>query len=773
MRNVRTIIRKRKLRIGLKLLLSVFVLTVSTATLYAQQHKLVNISYDPESDSVFFAEMQKRMAEIRKSRPTVALVLAGGGAKGASHIGVLKYLEEKGIPVDFVAGTSMGGLLGGLYAMGYSATEIDSIVRSIDWNVMMSDNIPLDFYSYTRKMYKGTYVLDIPYTKLDFKKSLPSGILYGLNVYNMISALSVGYQQKMNFLDLPTPYCCVATEIVSQKEKHWTEGSMVDAMRSTMSIPGYFMPVRVDSMILSDGGTKNNFPTDVAKAAGADIIIGVEMTMPRDYQKVNNMADVLMQTAQYSGGLEAHNRNVKNATVYITPDISGFGMLTFGTEEIATLISRGYQEAAKHEREIDSIARIVGRGGRIKHNPKAINTADTKVKITDVLYEGLSSKEEDYINRKVRLKLNEYYDKRDFELSQAIIYGTMAFSQVTYRLVPDGADGYKLLFKCEKRPQNSIGIGLRLDSQDWFAAIINGGFGRNKIFGSLCDVTLRLSMSPYLKVDWYYLPKKGLKFGISAKTLYRTLLGTVDHNYDFQYCERLWHNEAKVYLASTRWSQVSLSAGVRIEYMPYYLLISPALTDFESPWEWKDYRAYVYMRFTYDHENARYFPDRGLRVTATYDYDFHKTHYAALGIHGVIPVCSFFSILASANGRYIFGDTDYNLFMSNYVGGVMPGRYYEQQIPFIGYNAVSDRKDLLTVANLELRFKVAKKCYLSAIGAALHDGYNLKDMKSHHPVYSAALQFAYNSKFGPISANLHWNSAFNRVGFYVSAGYDF
>ena len=220
------------------MLLSVFILTISTATLYAQQHKLVNVSYDPKSDSVFFAEMQKRMAEIRKSRPTVALVLAGGGAKGASHIGVLKYLEEKGIPVDFVAGTSMGGLLGGLYAMGYSATEIDSIVRSIDWNVMMSDNIPLDFYSYTRKMYKGTYVLDIPYTKLDFKKSLPSGILYGLNVYNMISALSVGYQQKMNFLDLPTPYCCVATEIVSQKEKHWTEGSMVDAMRSTMSIPG-------------------------------------------------------------------------------------------------------------------------------------------------------------------------------------------------------------------------------------------------------------------------------------------------------------------------------------------------------------------------------------------------------------------------------------------------------------------------------------------------------------------------------------------------------
>ena len=749
------------------------VFALLSTSLYAQEYGLVNVSYDPKGDSVFFAEMQQRMAEIRKTRPTVALVLAGGGAKGASHIGVMKYLEEKGIPIDFVAGTSMGGLMGGLYSMGYSAKEIDSIVRSIDWNAMMSDNIPLDFYTYTRKMYKGTYVLDIPFTRLDFLKSLPSGVLYGLNVYNMLSALSVGYQQKMSFLDLPTPYCCVATEIVSQKEKHWTEGSMIDAMRSTMSIPGYFMPVRVDSMILSDGGTKNNFPTDVAVAAGADIIIGVEMTMPRDYHKVNNMADILIQTAQYSGGLEAHNRNVKNSTIYITPDISGFGTLSFGSEEIAVLISRGYREAAKHEREIDSIARLVGRGGRILHNKKAINSANQKVKITDVDLEGVSLKEEEYIGRYVRIRLGESYDQQDFELFQSIIYGTMAFSQVTYRLEDDGVDGYRLVFKCEKRPQNSIGIGLRADSQDWFAAIINGGFGRNKIFGSLCDVTLRLSMSPYLKVNWYYLPRRGLKFGISAKTLYRTVIGTEDHEHDFQYCERLWHNEARVYIASTRWSQMNLLAGVRVEYMPYYLLIRPDYAISESHWNWRNYNPYVYMRFTYDSENTRYFPDRGLRVTASYDYDFSNTHYAAAGIHGVIPVCKFFAIIASANGRYKFGDSDHNTYMNNYVGSIMPGRYYEQQIPFVGYNAVSGRKELLTVANFELRFKFAKKYYLSAIGAAMHDGSSLEDMKSQHAVYAAGLQFSYKSKFGPLLANLHWNSVFNKVGFYVSAGYDF
>ena len=175
------------------LLIVAALLALLSSSVFAQTDKLVNISYDPRSDSLFFRQMQQRMAEIRKeeNRPTVALVLAGGGAKGAAHIGVLKYLEEKGIPIDFVAGTSMGGLMGGFYALGYSAADIDSIVRSIDWNTMMSDNIPMGYYTYTRKMYKSTYVIDIPFTKLEFLKSLPSGVLYGLNVYTVTAQESL------------------------------------------------------------------------------------------------------------------------------------------------------------------------------------------------------------------------------------------------------------------------------------------------------------------------------------------------------------------------------------------------------------------------------------------------------------------------------------------------------------------------------------------------------------------------------------------------------
>ena len=751
-------------------------LMVAAFGLKAQTDKLVNISYDPKGDSVFFAKMQDYMAHIRKTehRPTVALVLAGGGAKGASHIGVMKFLEEKGVPVDFVAGTSMGGLMGGLYAMGYSAREIDTIVRSIDWNVMMSDNIPLEYYSYTRKNYKGTYLVDIPFTGIHFLRSLPSGILYGLNVYNMLSTLSVGYQQRMSFMDMPTPYCCVATEIVTQTEKHWTSGSLVDAMRSTMSIPGYFRPVRVDSMILSDGGTKNNFPVDVAEAAGADIIIGVEMTMPPNYTEVNNIADVLIQTAQYSGGLEAHNRNAKSATVYITPDISGFRTLSFGTEEIATLIWRGYTAAKGHEREIDSIVGLVGNGGRQLHHPKAVNVAKTPVRITSVDYEGLSFKEERYINEKVRMKLGEYYDEEDFEIAQSIIYGTMAFSQVNYLLEPDGEDGYELLFRCQKRPVNSLGIGVRADSEEWFAALFNFGFGQNKLFGFDFDATIRLSISPYLLLEATYQPLWGPKIGINMKTQYRAQLGLFPDEYGKRYYKQLWRNEARAFIASTRWSQVDLQGGIRIEHIPYYMQYGLGQDTINvSGWDWKNYYPYLYLRLVYDNENQRYFPERGVKLTASYDYNLKRTHYAGLNFEGVIPVCKFFTILGSINGRYILGDKALNQNMFNYVGGTMAGRYYEQQIPFIGFNGEIVCDNLLTTASLDFRFKIAKKYYISLVGAAMHEGGSLKDLQAKHAVYAAALQFGYKSKLGPLMANLHWNSLSKKFGFYLGLGYDF
>jgi NTE family protein len=770
-------------------------MTVATLAVSGQNSELVNRSYDPQSDSVFFVKTHQYFEKIRRTehRPTVAVVLAGGGARGTAHIGVLRYLEEKGIPIDFVAGTSMGGLMGGLYAMGYSVDEIDQLIRNIDWDVMMSDNIPMEYYTYDQKRYKSTYILDFPFDKEKFSKSLPSGIKYGLNIYNLMSSMTVGYQGDLDFMYLPTPFCCVASEIVTQTEKHWTSGSLITALRSTMSIPGYFRAVRADSMILADGGTKNNFPVDVAKAAGADIIIGVELYMPRDYSKVNTIADVLMQTTQYSGSLEAHNRNVKNSTVYITPDLSGYTSLSFSTEDINKMIQIGYDATVVHEREIDSLIRIVGSGGRKVQNAKALDISKTKVKISAVEYNGISDKEMRYFKDKIHITPGKYYDKEDIELEQATIYGTMAFSLVTYELLgePDGTS-YRLVFNCEKKPTNALGIGVRADSEEWIAILLNAGFGRNKIYGSVFDVTARLSIAPYLKLDWHYTPIVGPMFGASLKSQYRSLNGAYSFTLDmfsddinenddesYQYYEKTWRNILDIYVADTHWSRINLRAGFRFEQTPYVNSFT-ALGHYKG-WHWTPIYPYLYLQFAYDNLSDRYFPNTGVRVTASYDYNFKNAHFAAASVQGAIPVCSFFHIIPALRNRFVFG-LDGNEYMGNYVGGVMEGRYFDQQMPFIGFNGVTICNDFLTVVDVDFRFKIIKNLYLSLVAAAMHDGFLQENhltggsalRMNKHAIYAAGLKVAYKTKFGPLQANMHWNSKDKKsVGFYVSAGYDF
>jgi NTE family protein len=225
---------------------------------------------DPRADSLAIGRMRQKMDQVRKYRPVVALVLSGGGAKGAAHVSVIRYIEELGIPVDMVLGTSMGGLIGGLYALGYSVDQMDTLVRNMDWNWALSDRLSREYVSYSDTKYKEKYMLSIPFfyerdyfrmkvadenrfdpvhkhdvfhigaddhgDGADFLRknllgSLPSGYIYGQNVSNLISSLTVGYQDPMDFQDLPIPFFCIAADMVSGKSKIWHSGKINDALR--------------------------------------------------------------------------------------------------------------------------------------------------------------------------------------------------------------------------------------------------------------------------------------------------------------------------------------------------------------------------------------------------------------------------------------------------------------------------------------------------------------------------------------------------------------
>ena len=213
---------------------------------------------------------------IKLKRPKIALVLSGGGAKGFAHIGVLKILEEEGIPIDLIVGTSIGSLVGGIYSLGYSASEIEAIVKKQNWEKILSDDVPRIFLSKNDQTLKQRYLFSLPFNE---KKSLslPQGLIKGQNVLNLFCGLSGNVPAYADFSKFPIQFACVAVDLETGDEIVMSDGFLPTAMFSSMAIPGVFQPSSRNDLLLIDGGFANNFPTDVAKKMGADIIIGVDI----------------------------------------------------------------------------------------------------------------------------------------------------------------------------------------------------------------------------------------------------------------------------------------------------------------------------------------------------------------------------------------------------------------------------------------------------------------------------------------------------------------
>jgi NTE family protein len=209
-------------------------------------------------------------------RSTVGLVLQGGGALGLAHVGVITWLEEHHIPVDYIAGTSMGGLVGGVYATGHNAAEMRQIVNGIHWDEVLSPLPPYEDLSYRRKEDALAYPNSLEF---GLRKGLqfPAGLNSGQQVSLVLDKIALPYSEIKSFNDLPTPFACVAPDLVSGKAKVFHDGSLSLALRSTMSLPGIFTPVRAKDAIYADGGLLQNIPVEVAKEMGADLTLAIHL----------------------------------------------------------------------------------------------------------------------------------------------------------------------------------------------------------------------------------------------------------------------------------------------------------------------------------------------------------------------------------------------------------------------------------------------------------------------------------------------------------------
>ena len=772
-------------------------------------------------------------APAQKSRPKVGLVLAGGGAKGASHIGVLKYIEELGIPIDYIAGTSMGSIIGGLYALGYTPVEMDSLIKSMDWSYYMSNNVQRSSQSYYERSRGSQYLLTVPFAFTDIKKedflrkekdeeiltqhgefvdestssplmrSLPSGFINGDNLVNLFSDLCIGYQDSMDFRDLPIPYACVTTDMLDGSEQVLRSGYLAYAMRSSMAIPVVFAPVEYDGKLLVDGGMVNNFPVDVCHKMGADIIIGVELTKGfyADRDEINSLPGMLGQLMNIvTSGRNAENR--KLCDIYIRPDVTGYGTMSFDSESIDSLVMRGYNEALTHSSELKRVKRLVDVNGpatKKLHAPKARTLDSQPVTLSSVVLDGVNSADGNWLMRKWRIPLGTPVDASLIRDRISKFNGTGAFKNINYSVTPENYrpdTTYRLSMRFTDASPHNFSVGLRGDTEEAVVLGLRLGLNDNRISGWKASLNLALGYNPEAEITGTYSAHSLIDLNLSYDfRLTHDRIGYMGENFMHAQYTR---SRVRLYLSEYYSRSCSVKLGADFEHYNFNeISTDQGISLFDSIHN----NFGVFGDLKFDSLDDSYYAKKGIRLYAGARYKFlsktEKTTYETSRGFGDL-IFRFESFLTPGGGRFtlspqlyfrqIFGTTSY-LSFSNFIGGEIAGRYYDQQLPFVGVRSVEYTPySSVTIARLDLRYNFLPKQYLTAIV----NGYvEAKDPFSYFKapqtdgeyeisMYSkgigAALKYTLATAFGPLSFNVHWaniSSENNRWGAYLSFGYNF
>jgi NTE family protein len=405
-----------------------------------------------------------------QKRPKIGLALSGGGARGFAHIGVLKWFEEHRIPVDYLAGTSMGGLVGGMYAIGKSPQEMQDLVGSLDWDELLRGSPSFQQLSYRRKedrlFIPGPVILG-----LRRGVSLPTGINAGMEIGLVLDRLALPYDSVGSFDDLPIPFRCVATDMVAAEPVILKDGSLARALRATMAIPGMFTLVEIGGKTLADGGILNNIPTDVVKQMGADIVIAVDIGTPLgDKEALNSLFGVIRQTSAVAT-MENVRRNLRLADLLISPDLEKYTLLDFNSN--AAIIELGYKGAEQKALLLKSLSLSEKEWEQYLAQRRARILTDVPVPVF-VKIEGAGPMAEQSIAlRMARLK-GKPIDPQLLQDELTEIWGTGRFETLNYEWITENAET-GLLIRAQEKTYGPpfLDLGLLINNSSTGDTVVN------------------------------------------------------------------------------------------------------------------------------------------------------------------------------------------------------------------------------------------------------------------------------------------------------------
>ena len=503
-----------------------------------------------------------------QQRKSVAVVLSGGGAKGVAHIGALKVIEEAGIPIDYIVGTSMGSIIGGLYSIGYTPHQLDSMVNHQNWPLLLSDRISWEDQTMTERQNSETYVLSVPLKK-NLKANVFGGVIKGQNLANLFSELTVGYHDSINFNKLPIPFACVSENIVNGDEVVFHNGVLATAMRASMAIPGVFTPVRLGDKILVDGGMKNNFPTNIAHAMGADVIIGVDVQNDlRTADELNNLSEIFNQIINLTGQTR-YEENIKLATVYIKVDVKGYSAASFNIPALDTLVNRGEEAAREQWTALQKLKKEIGLPENYvapRHGPFSSLWSSKDIFVKEITFDGIEDSDKKWIMHRCHLKENSKMRMEQLYEALTTLRGSQAYSNVSYKLT-DTPQGYQLHFILEEKYERNLNLGIRFDSEEIASLLLNVRSRLDTRVPSWVSVTGRLGKRYLARVEYTLAPMQMRNFNFAYQFEYNDI-NIYDHG------RRSYNTTYKYHSGEFGFSDVwfrnlRFGAGLNFEFFKY------------------------------------------------------------------------------------------------------------------------------------------------------------------------------------------------------------
>lgn len=716
-------------------------------------------------------------------RPKVAVVLSGGGAKGVAHIGALRVIEEAGIPIDMIVGTSMGSIIGGLYSIGYTPGQLDSMVLSQDWKLLLSDRVRRRDQTLLQKEADTKYVLSIPFGR-KFDDVMIGGLIKGSNLDMLFNDLMVGFHDTVDFRKLPIPFACVATDITEGKEVVFYEGALPTALRASMAIPAVFTPVYTEEMVLVDGGLINNFPTNIAMQMGADVIIGVDVQSSlRSHEELHNAPAVLAQIVELSMQQHTYHRNVNLTDVYIKVNVDGYSSASFNRPALDSLIRRGRDAAMQEWHSLLELKDKIGLDDAYEcppHGPFLALSERGGFNVYDISFEGLTERQKKWIMRKCKIRENSRFDVSGIEHCVSMLNATQAYAEIYYTLL-DTLDGYNLRFNMAQKKGNSINIGGNFDTEEIASIILNGTLRFGKTTPSQFSLTGRFGKRIAAQADLFLYPGQMSNFNFSYAFHHNDIF--VNEN-----GRRLYNPTFNRHVLDIGYNEMNfirqklkLSAGIKYDH---YIYLN-ALANFEHEGsslkpESEGFVSY-YASLLHESLNNRYFPRRGTSLFISYElytdnFVQYKDHspFAALAAAWAtaIPITSRFSLMPSIYGRVLSG-TDIPFSHLNMIGGKWFGRYFPQQMPFDGIGYVEAAPHAFVATKLKGQYNIARHHYVMAsVNYAMGEARLFHLFEGDHYI-GASIDYGFDGRLGPILASFNWSNVTKKLGFYVQVGYTF